>query len=78
MWYERLDERYKFSLGSAILPLMTSDNLKQLAMLDPPFMKEVKAAINDTQRDKMSTLFGKNFKCQFSCLLFSLSIHHRR
>ena len=60
MWYERLDERYKFSLGPVILPLMTMDNLEQLENVDPPFMKEIKARINATQHKNMPTLsFGK-------------------
>ena len=36
MWYQRLDERYNFSLGYAVLPLMTTDNLRELANLKPP------------------------------------------
>ena len=68
MWYERLDERYNFSLGSNILPLMTTDNLEQLAALDPPFMKEMKAVINDTQNDNTPPFFGKKCKCSFYCL----------
>ena len=39
MWYQRLDERYNFSLGPNILPLMTRDNLTDLTALDPPFMQ---------------------------------------
>ena len=38
MWYKRLDKRYNFSLGPAILPMLTTDNLKQLTMLDPPYL----------------------------------------
>ena len=70
MWYERLDERYNFSLGSAILPLMTTDNLKEMETLYAPFMKEIKAMINDTQYGNMSSLYGKKFKSQFYCLFF--------
>ena len=62
MWYERLDERYNFSLGSNILPLMTTDNLKEMETLEPPFIKEIKAMINDTQHGNMSSLYGKKFK----------------
>ncbi len=58
MLYGRLDERYNFSLGSAILPLMTTDNLKEMETLEPPFMKEIKAGVNDTKDDNMSRLFG--------------------
>jgi hypothetical protein len=71
MWYQRLDERYNFSLGSIILPLMTSNNLKKLETIDPPFIKEIKAVINDS----MSSLFGK--ECQFYCLLLSFFNHRR-
>ena len=53
MWYERLDERYNFSLGSNILPLMTTDNLNQLMRLDPPYMKDYNTSGN------MSVIFGK-------------------
>ena len=55
MWYERLDERYNFSLGPNILPLMNSENMKQLKTLTPPYMKE----IHYTQNSNMSRLFGK-------------------
>ena len=58
MWYERLDERYNFSLGSNILPLLTTDNLKQLKTLTPPFLK---AVVNDAQNDNISRLVGKIF-----------------
>ena len=56
MWYERLDERYNFSLGSAILPLLTTDNLEHLETLDPPYLQQHKGVINE---HKMSELFGK-------------------
>ena len=53
MWYERLDERYNFSLDSAILPLLTTENLEQLETLESPFLKDIKTRIHDT------LLFGK-------------------
>ena len=56
MWYERLDERYNFSLGSNILPLLTSDNLRQLGTLDPPYLQHHKGLINE---HKLSAHFGK-------------------
>ena len=59
MWYERLDKRYNLSLGSTILPLLTSDSLIQLEKLDPPYMKEIKNGIDETQFGNMSTLLGK-------------------
>ena len=60
MWYERLEERYNFSLGSVISPLLTTDSLKQLKKLDPPYMKEIETRINDTQYNNSSTHLGKN------------------
>ena len=59
MWYERLDERYNFSLGANILPLMTSENLKQLGTLDTPFLQDYMTKINEKQYDKMPILFGE-------------------
>ena len=32
---------------------------QQLETLDPPYMKDLKAGINDTTHGNMSTLFGK-------------------
>ena len=60
MWYERLDSRYNFSLGPAILPLLRTDNLTQLAKLDPPYLKDFKASIDEHQPGKISTSFGNN------------------
>ena len=54
MWYERLEKRYNFSLGPAILPLLGSDDLMRLSLLDPPFMKSI---ANTTVR--MSSFHGK-------------------
>ena len=59
MWYERLGERYNFSLGPNILPLLTSDNLAHLASLDPPYLKDHTASINGRQYDNISTLSGR-------------------
>ena len=60
MWYERLDSRYNFSLGPAILPLLRTDNLTQLAKLDPPYLKDFKASIDKHQPGNISTSFGNN------------------
>ena len=57
MWYQRLDERYNFSLGEAILPLMTSESLTQLIALDPPFLQYYRA-INDGLLSYNSTILG--------------------
>ena len=55
MWYERLEERYNFSLGPAIIGLMTSDNLMELSKLDPPYlMKDYKDLDGN-----ITILFGK-------------------
>ena len=48
MWYERLARRYNFSLGSNIHGLLTSEKLKNLLALDPPYMKDNKSVANDT------------------------------
>ena len=53
MWYQRLDERYNFSLKSNILPLMTTDSLTQLVALDPPFMQDYQGS-----QDNMFAIAG--------------------
>ena len=55
MWYQRLDERYNFSLGSVIHPLLDSESLLELKMLKPPFMKK----INNTTKANRSAVSGK-------------------
>ena len=57
IWYQRLDQRYNFSLGPAILPLMTTDTLKQMERLAPPFEVVTDAEAND--QDKISSISGK-------------------
>ena len=57
MWYERLDKRYNFSLGPVVLPLLKTDTLTQLVKLDPPYMKDFKARVDEL--DSLSTIFGK-------------------
>ena len=59
MWYERLDKRYNFSLGAVILPLLKTDNLAQLAELDPPYLKDFKASLDDNQLVNFSILHGE-------------------
>ena len=59
MWYQRLDERYNFSLGRNILPLLSTDNLEEMETINPPFLEDIRAGINDIQHDTMSSLFGK-------------------
>ena len=60
MWYQRLDERYNFSLGEIILPLMNSETVEQLVPLDPPYVKAFNNWINNTHSAKMS--LGKSKK----------------
>ena len=50
-WYRRLDRRYNFSLAPALLPLMTTDNLKELESRKPPFLEEVDDAVNCKHSD---------------------------
>ena len=58
MWYERLDKRYNFSLGPAILSMLTSATLLELSKLDPPYLKDYKD-LNEEKYDNLSSLFGK-------------------
>ena len=69
MWYEGLDKRYNFSLGPVILPLLQTDNLTRLAELDPPYLKDLKASIDDPQIVNFSILHGKILK------LIKIDIH---
>ena len=55
MWYQRLDERYNFSLDSVLLPLLNSKSLAELERLKPPFMKKV----HNTSDAKRSAIIGK-------------------
>ena len=62
MWYERLDKRYNFSLGSVILPLLTSDDLTQLLTLNPPYLDYYKGNMNEEGHINMSMVHGKTYK----------------
>ena len=44
MWYEKLDEKFNFSIGPIIVALSTANQLTQLEQLDPPFLKNVSAS----------------------------------
>ena len=57
MWYQRLDERYNFSLGPNILTLMTAEMLTHLTDLDPPFLRD---HIEVLRANNTSLAFGKN------------------
>ena len=52
MWYQRLDERYNFSLGFALPSLMTSEEIARLEALQPPFLK---IRTNDTKYNISTT-----------------------
>ena len=56
MWYQRLDERYNFSLGPNILHLMTTDSLTHLTDLDPPFLKDHRKVLG---ANNTSLAFGR-------------------
>ena len=58
MWYQRLDKRYNFSLGPAILPMLTSATLLELSKLDPPYLKDY-TDLNEQKYENLSSLFGK-------------------
>ena len=44
MWhnymYKELDARYNFSLGPSVIALSTTEQLVELAKLDPPYLQE--------------------------------------
>ena len=58
MWYQRLDERYNFSLGPNILPLMTTKDLSELEGLDPPFLRHFNG-IGDGPQSNVSPIVGR-------------------
>ena len=58
-WYKRLDERYNFSLGEVLLPLMTNDNMRTLEELAPPFMEGIVNRI-DVARYNISSSRGNS------------------
>ena len=58
MWYKRLSERYNFSLGSIIFPLLPGiDSQEHLETLDPPFLP----FYNDVVSQHQSTNTFKGF-----------------
>ena len=73
MGYRLLESRYNFSLGPVILPLFNSDELDQLAELEPPFMDDYLETIQEcrhgNQCDQLSALFSRshlNYFIEFS------------
>ena len=73
MWYDRLDKRYNLSLGPVILPLMKTDNLTQLAKLDPPYLKDFKANIDGHHYDPIYLFYGKIPGCKNVDAQYTLS-----
>ena len=58
MWYQRLDERYNFSLGEALLPLVTSDDLKQMETPPTTFEINVKTEVDDINKGRLPRSSG--------------------
>ena len=46
MWYKELDTRYNFSVGPTVVALSTTEQLKELAKLDSPYLGEHKEYVN--------------------------------
>ena len=46
MWFEELDKRYNFSIGPIVVVLSTTEQLKQLKTLDPPYLKNANRNIS--------------------------------
>ena len=63
MWYEALDQKYNFSLGTTIFGLVTTDGLAQLTKHDLPFLKmfktTLKNCVNTRECHEMAQLKGK-------------------
>ena len=45
MWFEHLSKRYSFSIGPSIIAMSTTEQLLNLAKLDPPYLREYQNAI---------------------------------
>ena len=61
-WYKRLDKRYNLSLSSALLPLMTTNDLKQLTKLKPPFLEDLNDDVNDQLYHDVSEMIQGNIR----------------
>ena len=60
MWYEELDRRYNFTIGPIVAALLTSEQLKQLKGLNPPFLYNVSDKIHGKARNHtISHITGK-------------------
>ena len=59
IWYRRLSERYNFSLGSIILPLLPGiDSQEHLETLDPPFLPFYNDFVSQHQNTNTFRGFG--------------------
>ena len=65
MWYQRLGERYNFSLGPNIQPLMTSDGLRQMEEHNLLYMTYSNARVNELQNGPIPLFHGKKISCNF-------------
>ena len=59
-WYEELDGRYNFSMGPVVSALSTSEQLKQLKRLDPPFLEDFDGT--SKSYDRKGIFYSSNFK----------------
>ena len=64
MWYNELDKRYNFSIDPIVATLSTSDQLKQLKKLDPPFMKDVNGNTLLNGHERISHFIGTSRNIQ--------------
>ena len=75
MWYQRLDERYNFSLGEVILPLMSSDSVKHLEKLGPPYLQFTINMTNNIYPAKKTSANSRisyfSICCPCICLVFA-------
>ena len=67
IWYQRLDDKYNFSLGPKILPLMNYDSLKQLKTLEAPFLKTTNQRTNNMQSTIVTSVSSKKNLLRLFC-----------
>ena len=57
MWYDELEQKYNLSLAPIVVASSTTDQLKHLKALDPPFLKDMNASyIDDYSEDEYDEL----------------------
>ena len=72
MWhnflYKELEARYNFSLGPSVIALSTTEQLVELAKLDPPYLREfggleeaTSAKLDLSGQSKRFTVFGSKY-----------------